>query len=116
MGKLVRCVAGSIFDVAVDLRRGSPTFGRWLGRELTAENRLALWVPVGFAHGFLALRDETLVHYKCSGVHAPQAERAVHFADPAIGIKWPFGPTLVSPKDAAAPLLAEAEHAFEFSV
>jgi len=115
MGKLVRCVSGSMFDVAVDLRRGSPTFGRWFGRELSAENGLALWVPIGFAHGFLSLEDDCLVHYKCSSTHEPRAERAIHWADPAIGIEWPFQPSIVSPKDAAAPPLAEAEHAFSFS-
>jgi dTDP-4-dehydrorhamnose 3,5-epimerase len=115
MGKLVRALTGAIFDVAVDLRRGSPSFGRWVGRELSAENGLALWVPAGFAHGFLALRDDTLVHYKCTEIHTPEAERAVHFADPAIGIAWPFEPLHVSSKDAAAPQLARAEHNFVFS-
>ncbi|MBM4363987.1 MAG: dTDP-4-dehydrorhamnose 3,5-epimerase [Deltaproteobacteria bacterium] len=114
MAKLVRAVRGSVFDVAVDLRRGSPTFGRWVGRVLSAENRLCLWVPVGFAHGFLALEPGTLVHYKCTDTHAPEAERAVHHADPAIGIAWPSTPRLVSPKDAAAPPLAEAEYDFVY--
>lgn len=111
MGKLVRALTGAVFDVAVDLRRGSSTFGKWVGRELTADNRLALWVPSGFAHGFLAL-DDALVLYKCTGTHAPEAERAVHYADPEIGIAWPAEPTLVSAKDRAAPPLAEAEHDF----
>jgi dTDP-4-dehydrorhamnose 3,5-epimerase len=114
MGKLVRVVKGAIFDVAVDIRRGSPTFGRWVGRELTGDNGLALWVPIGFAHGFLALEDDTLVLYKCSNVHTPEAERAIHFADPRIGIEWPFAPTIVSPKDAAAPPLERAEYNFEY--
>jgi dTDP-4-dehydrorhamnose 3,5-epimerase len=112
MGKLVRALTGAIFDVAVDLRRGSSSFGRWVGRELTAENRRALWVPVGFAHGFVALEDDTLVLYKCTSIHTPEAERAVNYGDPAIGIRWPIAPTLVSPKDAVAPLLGAAEHNF----
>lgn len=114
MGKLVRTVRGAIFDVAVDLRRGSPWFGRWVGRTLTAENGLSLWVPPGFAHGFLSLEDATLVLYKCTAIHAPEAERAVSYADPAIGIAWPATPTLVTPKDAAAPLLAAAEYNFQY--
>jgi dTDP-4-dehydrorhamnose 3,5-epimerase len=112
MGKLVRVITGSIFDVAVDLRRGSPTFGGWIARTLTADNPFALWVPIGFAHGFLALEDETHVLYKCTAIHAPEAERAIRFNDPAIGIEWPFEPTLVSPKDAQAPLMKDAEFDF----
>ena len=112
MGKLVRVLRGAIFDVAVDLRRGSPSFGRWVARELTATNGRALWVPVGFAHGFLALEEETLVLYKCTAVHTPQAERAVNYRDPSIAILWPFEPTRISPKDLEAPLLAQAEHNF----
>lgn len=112
MGKLVRVVRGAIFDVAVDIRRGSPSFGKWVARTLTAEDGVCLWIPVGFAHGFLALADESLVLYKCTAIHAPDAERAVNYADPAIGIVWPIPPTLVTPKDAAAPLLADAEYNF----
>ena len=115
MGKLVRALQGSIFDVAVDLRQGSPTFGKWVGRELSAANGRALWVPVGFAHGFLAL-EETLVLYKCTGVHAPEAERALSFRDPAIAISWPIEPTRISPKDLDAPLLGQAEHNFVYAV
>ena len=115
MGKLVRAIRGSVFDVAVDLRRGSPWFGKWVGRTLSAENGLSLWVPVGFAHGFLALEDDTLVLYKCTATHAPEAERAVSYADPAIGIAWPFTPTLVTPKDDAAPKLAAADFNFQYS-
>lgn len=115
MGKFVRVIRGAVFDVAVDLRRGSPSFGKWVGRTLSAENGLCLWVPVGFAHGFLALADETLVLYKCTAIHAPEAERAVNYADPAIGILWPAAPTLVTDKDAGAPLLEGAEYNFRAS-
>lgn len=114
MGKLIQVIQGSIFDVAVDIRRGSPTFGQWVGQVLSAENRVALWVPVGFAHGFLSLEDDTLVFYKCTTIHAPQAERAFRYNDPAVGIDWPFEPKLVSRKDAEAPLLAEADYNFEW--
>jgi len=115
MGKLVRVVSGSIFDVAVDLRRGSPSFGKWVGRVLSAENRLSFWIPSGFAHGFIALEDGSLVLYKCTNVHTPEAERALHYADPTIGIEWPFEPTLVAAKDAAAPPLDRAEYNFEYA-
>jgi len=114
MGKLVRVVRGSVFDVAVDIRKGSPTFGKWVGRTLTADNRLALWVPSGFAHGFLALEDETLVLYKCTEIHTPECERAIHYADPAIAIEWPIPATLVAPKDEAAPALANADYNFVY--
>jgi len=114
MGKLVRCVHGSIFDVAVDLREGSPSHGRWVGRELSGENGLSLWVPVGFAHGFVALEDETLVHYKCTSMHAPESERALHYGDPTVGIKWPLAPSVVSHKDEAAPPLADVEANFRY--
>ncbi|MCB9770356.1 MAG: dTDP-4-dehydrorhamnose 3,5-epimerase [Candidatus Omnitrophica bacterium] len=114
MGKLIRAITGSIFDVAVDLREGSPTFGKWVGRTLSAENGLAMWVPVGFAHGFLALEDQTLIYYKCTNTYAPDSERSVHYADPEIGIEWPMEPTGLSPKDEAAPLLRDAEFNFKF--
>lgn len=110
-GKLVRVVRGEVFDVAVDIRRSSPTFGRWYGIVLSAENRLQLWVPVGFAHGFLALTDGAELLYKTTDYYDPAAERAIAWDDPAIGIDWPIGDRepLLSPKDAAAPPLAEAE-------
>lgn len=114
MGKLVRCVSGAIFDVAVDLRQGSPTFGHYVGRELSAENNLSLWVPVGFAHGFVSLADDTLVHYKCTGTHSPECERALSYQDPEVNIKWPLPPTIISEKDAAAPLLVGAETNFVY--
>jgi len=112
MGKLVRCVQGAIFDVAVDLRKESPTYAKWIGRELSAQNNLSLWVPAGFAHGFVALRDETLVHYKCTAMHHPEAERALSFKDPTIAIEWPLEPTVISQKDADAPRLGDAEMNF----
>jgi dTDP-4-dehydrorhamnose 3,5-epimerase len=114
MGKLVRAVRGSIFDVAVDLRRGSPSFGKWVGQTLSAENGLALWVPIGFAHGFLSLEDDAVVLYTCTSTHAPEAERSLRYSDPDVGIRWPFPPTLMSPKDEAAPLLDAAEFDFTY--
>lgn len=109
-GKLVRAVAGAIFDVAVDIRRSSPTFGRWVGETLTAENKRQLWVPAGFAHGFLALEDGTEVLYKTTDFYNKAAEGAVRWDDPGIGIAWPGGLVpLLAAKDDAAPLLAAAE-------
>jgi len=113
-GKLVRTVSGSVYDVAVDLRRGSPTFGKWIGRELSEENGLALWIPVGFAHGFIALEDQTRVLYKTTSAYAPQAERSLLYSDPAIGVAWPIAPTKVTDKDAAAPPLSEADTNFVY--
>lgn len=112
MGKLVRVVSGAAFDVAVDLRRGSPTFGRWVGHVLTGENGLGLWIPAGFAHGFLALEDETYLLYKCTAHYAPQSERSLNYADPKVGIRWPMEPALLSPKDAEAPMLDKADYNF----
>ena len=114
MGKLVRTLTGCVFDVAVDLRKGSPTFGKWVGRTLSAENGLSLWIPPGFAHGFIALEEETLVHYKCTHVWTRDAERALFYKDPEVGIVWPTEPTHISPKDLSAPSLAEAEHNFVY--
>jgi dTDP-4-dehydrorhamnose 3,5-epimerase len=109
-GKLVRVVKGRAFDVAVDIRRGSPTFGRWVGVELTAANRLQLWIPPGFAHGFLAMEDDTHFLYKITDVYAKDCERSIRWDDPAIGIDWLLtnAPRL-APKDAVAPPLAVAE-------
>jgi dTDP-4-dehydrorhamnose 3,5-epimerase len=114
MGKLVRVIRGAIFDVAVDIRRGSPSYGKWVGRTLSGDGSVALWIPTGFAHGFVALEDDSVVLYKCTAIHTPAAERAVHYADPSIGIRWPLPPTLISPKDAVAPPLTEAEHNFDY--
>lgn len=109
-GKLVRVAAGSVFDVAVDLRRSSPHFGRWTGVVLSAANKRMLWVPPGFAHGFLCLEDGTDFLYKCTAAYRPADEHAVRWNDPAIGIDWPLDgmtPSL-SAKDAAAGSLGAA--------
>ena len=108
--KLVRCVAGEIFDVAVDLRRHSPSFGRWVGARLSGENHQQLLVPVGFAHGFLTLSDHAEVLYKTVGYWSRACERSLRWNDPAIGIEWPSSgiEPLLADKDAAAPGLAEA--------
>jgi dTDP-4-dehydrorhamnose 3,5-epimerase len=110
-GKLVRVTAGSVFDVAVDVRRSSPHFGRWVGYELSAANKRMLWVPPGFAHGFVVLSESADFLYKCTALYDPPAERAIRWDDPALAIDWRLdGATPVqSAKDAAAPLLAEAE-------
>jgi dTDP-4-dehydrorhamnose 3,5-epimerase len=109
-GKLVRAVAGRAFDVAVDLRRSSPRFGRWAGAEISAANRRMLWIPPGFAHGFLALEDGTELVYKCTDFYFAEDERALLWSDPALGIDWPLEVNpIVSPRDAAAALLAQAD-------
>ena len=110
-GKLVRVTAGAVFDVAVDLRRSSPFFGKWAGYELSAENKRMLWVPPGFAHGFVVLSDSADFLYKCTSLYAPANERALAWNDPAVGIDWPIGDAtpLLSGKDAVAPVLADAE-------
>ncbi|RVT53677.1 dTDP-4-dehydrorhamnose 3,5-epimerase [Rubrivivax albus] len=111
-GKLVRVVKGSAFDVAVDIRRGSAHFGQWVGVELTADNRRQLWIPPGFAHGFLALEEDTHFLYKTTDVYARDCERAIRWDDAEIGIAWPLaGGTMprVAAKDSAAPELKYAE-------
>jgi dTDP-4-dehydrorhamnose 3,5-epimerase len=111
-GKLVRVVTGRVFDVAVDMRRSSPNFGRWEGVELSEENQRQLWIPPGFAHGFLVLSETADFLYKTTDTYAPQAEGSVRWDDPAIGIEWPLGDIvpLLADKDAKAPLLADAKH------
>ena len=110
-GKLVRAVTGAVFDVAVDMRRSSPDFGKWVGYELSAENKRLLWIPPGFAHGFLVLSDSADFLYKTTDYYAPQAEGSVRFDDPAIGITWPGTgvPHQLSGKDRDAPLLEAAK-------
>jgi dTDP-4-dehydrorhamnose 3,5-epimerase len=114
-GKLVRCVAGEIFDVAVDIRKGSPTYGRWAAATLTAENRHALWIPPGFAHGFLTLTDLADVTYKTTAEYSPAHDRGIRWDDPDIGIRWPLPKPLLSKKDAEAPLLAQADNGFAWT-
>jgi dTDP-4-dehydrorhamnose 3,5-epimerase len=99
MGKLVRCSVGQIFDVAVDLRVGSPTFGQWVGCELTEDNMEQLWVPPGFAHGFVVLSESADVHYKCSGYYTPAAEGTLAWNDPEVGVPWPVTDPQVSERD-----------------
>jgi dTDP-4-dehydrorhamnose 3,5-epimerase len=106
-GKLLRVVSGEIFDVAVDLRKGSPTFAQWHGERLSSGNRLQLYIPPGFAHGFCVLSDTAEIVYKCTDVYSPGGERAIRWNDPELGIEWPVAEPLLSPKDAAAPSLAE---------
>ena len=106
-GKLVRAVAGEMFDVAVDIRRGSPTFGRWVGVLLSGDNFRQLSIPPGFAHGFCVLSERVDVEYKCTDFYDPADELAVAWNDPAIGIRWPVAEPTLSAKDAAAPRLAD---------
>lgn len=107
-GKLVQAIQGEVFDVAVDLRRGSPHFGRWAGALLTGENRHQLWVPPGFLHGYYVLSPEALFAYKCTDFYHPETQLEVRWDDPDIGIRWPDGPTpILSPKDRDAPLLRD---------
>lgn len=115
--KIVRCGRGAIFDVAVDLRRGSPTYGKWEAYELSAENGCQLYIPVGFAHGFLTLEPHSEIVYKCSDFFASESERCVLWSDPCIGIDWPtVSSPILSIKDAAALPLADIESPFLFGV
>ena len=104
-GKLIRCTQGAIFDVVVDLRAGSPTFGCWQGFELTATNQNMVFCPAGCAHGYQALTDGAEVIYQASAFYAPECEQQVRFDDPRFGIKWPVADPILSPKDAATPSL-----------
>ena len=110
-GKLVRVISGEVFDVAVDLRKSSPTFGRWIGDILSAENKKMLWVPPGFGHGFYVLSPEAEFVYKCTELYAPEHERCIRWDDPELAVAWPLlGQTpLLSAKDLAGVSLAEAE-------
>lgn len=109
-GKLIRVISGAVFDVGVDLRRSSPTFGRWVGFELSAENMRQMWLPPGFAHGYLTLTDWAEVFYKVTAYYSPEHERALRWDDPDIGIDWPVSPTpTLSNRDESAPFLREAD-------
>lgn len=108
--KIVRCVRGSLFDVIVDLRPRSPTYLQWFGAELTAENRTMMYVPVGFAHGFLTTSDDAEALYLVSAFYAPNDERGMRWNDPRVGIQWPLEPAVVSAKDGAHPDFSEEHH------
>jgi dTDP-4-dehydrorhamnose 3,5-epimerase len=107
-GKLVRCTRGVLFDVAVDIRRGSPAFGKWYSVEISEENKKMLWIPAGFAHGFCALTDEADLLYKCTALYDAKSDRSILWNDPEIGIQWPLADPILSPKDSDAPLLRDA--------
>ncbi len=109
-GKLVRVVTGAVFDVAVDLRRSSPTFGRWVGHELSAANRLQMWIPPGFGHGFVVISEAADFLYKTTDYWIGEYDRTLRWDDPAISIEWPLrGEPILAAKDAVAPLLAQAD-------
>jgi dTDP-4-dehydrorhamnose 3,5-epimerase len=115
--KLVRCVRGRIFDVAVDIRRGSPTYGRWVGAELSAEKGEQLYLPIGFAHGFLTLEADSEVCYKVSAVYSPANDGGIRWNDPDVAIAWPLSPDrapILSGKDAEQQLLVEFDSPFEY--
>lgn len=105
--KLVSVLQGSVFDVAVDLRTGSPTYGQWVGVELSSENLRQLYIPEGLAHGFVVTSEQALFCYKCTDFYAPEHERSLRWNDPALGIQWPIPDPVLSAKDAAAPLLQD---------
>lgn len=107
MGKLMRVTAGAAFLVAVDIRKGSPTLGKWVGIEASAENRRSVWAPAGFARGFCALSGATEIQYKCTGIYNNKAEAGIRWNDPAIGINWPLSDVIVSDKDQKAQTLAQ---------
>ncbi len=110
-GKLVRCVRGSVFDVAVDLRRASPTFGQWVGETLSEENKLQMWIPPGFAHGFVVLSESADFLYKTTDYYAPEHERCLAWNDPTVAVNWPLNDEpLLSAKDREGRALAEADH------
>jgi len=112
-GKIVRCVRGKIWDVAVDIRRGSPWYGKWVGCELSSENRRMLWIPPGFAHGFAALEDSEVL-YKCSSEYNKECERGILWNDPQIGIDWMIKDPILSEKDASWPRFTDADNNFEY--
>lgn len=115
--KLVRVVEGAVWDVAVDIRRGSPTFGRYVAAELSAENRRQIFIPRGFAHGFAVLSETAIVQYKCDAFYAPQAEGGVAWNDPALCIEWPVAPerVILSARDRERPTLGQVEELFDYN-
>lgn len=115
--KLVRVIAGKVFDIAVDLRKDSPTFGKWSGIELSADNKIQFLIPKGFAHGFSVLSESATFIYKCDDLYNPKAERGINFNDPFLNIDWRIKPNeaIISPKDKVFPNFKEAEKNFEFS-
>jgi len=115
-GKLVRCIAGAIFDVAVDIRAGSPTFGKWVGTELSAENGDQLWIPTGFAHGFATLVPDTVIHYKVTAPYSAKDDRGLLWNDPDIGIVWPVSEAeaMLSDKDKVQPRLGDLALSFTY--
>jgi dTDP-4-dehydrorhamnose 3,5-epimerase len=113
-GKLVTVIRGEIYDVAVDLRKGSPTYGRWVGRVLAAEHHALIYVPIGFAHGFLVLSEDADVVYKVTEEYAPEFDRGIAWNDPDLAIPWPIKPPILSPKDATLPLIRQADHNFTY--
>ena len=113
--KLISVVHGEIFDVAVDIRRGSPTYGQWLGELLSGDNKRMLFIPEGFAHGFCVLSDEAEVIYYCSKEYAPELERTILWNDPVIAVAWPVKEPLLSPKDLAGKSLSAAENNFSLA-
>lgn len=116
-GKLVRCTAGALFDVAVDIRAGSLTYGQWVGETLTAENGKQLWIPPGFAHGFCSLEPETVICYKVTGYYSAECDKGLAWDDPAIGVAWPdiADPETLSAKDRVQPRLADLPEYFSWS-
>lgn len=115
-GKLVRCLRGALLDVAVDIRHGSPTYGKWVSAELSPENGAQLWVPAGFAHGFMTLQPDTIISYKVTAPYSAEHDRGLRWDDPAIGISWPrMDGYVLSDKDKKQPLLSELPSYFQFS-
>jgi dTDP-4-dehydrorhamnose 3,5-epimerase len=107
--KTIRCIRGAVFDVIVDLRAGSPTRLKWYGLELRAHSELGLYVPPGFAHGFITLEDESILEYQISDFYVPQGARGIRYDDPQVGIAWPFAPTVISERDRNLPLVEAAD-------
>ncbi len=112
--KLLRCTRGKILDVAVDIRKGSPNFGKWVAVELSAENKKMIYIPKGFAHGFLTLSEDVEVQYKVDNYYSPAHDRSIRFNDPAIGVDWQIDTPIISEKDGNAPLLSESDVNFIF--